>query len=65
MNQDMFEGKWRELRGKVKSWWGRLTDDDVDQVAGKKDALIGRLQTKYGYSKDEAEREIDRRMNAA
>jgi uncharacterized protein YjbJ (UPF0337 family) len=65
MNQDMFEGKWRELRGKAKSWWGRLTDDDVDQVAGKKDALIGRLQTKYGYSKDEAEREIDRRMNAA
>jgi uncharacterized protein YjbJ (UPF0337 family) len=65
MNQDMFEGKWRELRGKAKSWWGRLTDDDVAQVAGKKDALIGRLQAKYGYSKDEAEREIDHRMNAA
>jgi uncharacterized protein YjbJ (UPF0337 family) len=65
MNQDVFEGKWRELRGKARSWWGRLTEDDVQQVAGKKDELLGRLQAKYGYSKDEAEREIDRRMNAA
>jgi uncharacterized protein YjbJ (UPF0337 family) len=65
MNQDAFEGKWRELRGKVRSWWGRLTDDDVQQVAGKKDELVGRLQAKYGYSKDEAEQEIDRHMNAA
>ncbi|HEX3178261.1 MAG TPA: CsbD family protein [Methylomirabilota bacterium] len=65
MNQDAFEGKWRELRGKARSWWGRLTDDDVQQVAGKKDELVGRLQAKYGYSKDEAEQEIDRHMNAA
>ena len=65
MNQDVFEGKWRELRGKARSWWGRLTEDDVQQVAGKKDELLGRLQAKYGYSKEEAEQEIDRRMNAA
>jgi uncharacterized protein YjbJ (UPF0337 family) len=65
MNQDVFEGKWRELRGKARSWWARLTEDDVQQVAGKKDELLGRLQAKYGYSKDEAEHEIDRRMNAA
>jgi uncharacterized protein YjbJ (UPF0337 family) len=65
MNQDVFEGKWKELRGKARTWWGRLTDDDVQQVSGRKDELLGRLQAKYGYSKDEAEQEIDRRMNAA
>ena len=65
MNQDVFEGRWRELRGKARTWWGRLTEDDIQQIAGKKDELLGRLQAKYGYSKDEAEREVDRRMNAA
>ena len=65
MNQDVFEGRWKQLRGKAKEWWGQLTDDDFDKIAGRKDQLIGALQAKYGYSKEQAEAEIDRRMDQA
>lgn len=51
-------GGWNLMKGKVKEKWGKLTDDDLDVIAGKKDQLIGRLQQKYGYSKEEAEREV-------
>lgn len=65
MNQDIFEGKWKELRGQVKEWWGKLTDDDLERVGGKADQLIGLLQQKYGYTKEHAQEELNRRLEAA
>lgn len=59
MNWDIVEGKWMQFRGDVRSKWGKLTDDDLDQIAGKKDRLIGVLQERYGRRRDEAERDID------
>jgi uncharacterized protein YjbJ (UPF0337 family) len=59
MNWDQVEGSWAEFKGKVRSKWGKLTDDDLENVAGKKDALLGRLQQRYGIKKDAAERELD------
>lgn len=62
MNRDILEGKWKEMRGQVKGWWGELTDDDLDKVEGKADQLIGMLQQKYGYTREKAEQEFDRRL---
>ena len=59
MNWDTLAGKWRELSGTVKSKWGNLTDDDLQMIGGKKDVLVGRLQQRYGFQKDRAEREVD------
>jgi uncharacterized protein YjbJ (UPF0337 family) len=64
MNQDIFEGKWKEMRGQVKEWWGELTDDDLDRAEGKSDQLIGLLQKKYGYSKEQAKDEFNRRLKS-
>jgi uncharacterized protein YjbJ (UPF0337 family) len=58
MNQDTFEGNWKQFRGKVKEEWGKLTDDDLDVIAGKRDQLLGRLQERYGIAKDAAEARI-------
>ena len=63
MNRDILEGKWKQVRGQMKEWWGQLTDDDLDRVGGKRDELVGLLQEKYGYAKEKAEEEIDRRLN--
>jgi uncharacterized protein YjbJ (UPF0337 family) len=65
MNQDIFEGKWKEMRGQIKEWWGELTDDDLDRAEGKADQLVGLLQKKYGYSKEHAQKEFNRRLEAA
>lgn len=62
MNQDIFEGKWKQIRGETKAWWGKLTDDDLDRAAGKFDVLAGMLQEKYGYSREHAADEIDKRV---
>ena len=59
MNNDVFEGKWKQLRGRIQEKWGELTDDELDQIQGKRDILIGKLQEKYGYARDEAEREVN------
>ncbi|KUP91318.1 CsbD family protein [Tritonibacter horizontis] len=59
MNWDIVEGKWKQLKGSVQNQWGKLTDDDVDQVAGNREKLVGMLQERYGVAKDEAERQID------
>lgn len=59
MNWDQIEGKWKQFRGDVKKRWGKLTDDEVDQVEGNRDKLVGKLQERYGYSKEEAQREVD------
>jgi uncharacterized protein YjbJ (UPF0337 family) len=60
MDNDVLQGKWKQLKGSVKETWGELTDDDLNQIEGKRDKLIGKLQEKYGYSKMEAERQVDR-----
>jgi len=59
MNTDILEGKWKQIRGEIRETWGELTDDELDQIAGKRDKLAGKLQEKYGWSRDEAERQID------
>jgi uncharacterized protein YjbJ (UPF0337 family) len=53
------KGKWRQLKGEVKSQWGKLTDDDLDRAEGDAEKLIGRVQERYGYQRDEAKREVD------
>ena len=58
MNSDVFKGKWRQLKGEVKSQWGKLTDDDLDRVEGDAEKLIGRVQERYGYARHDAEREV-------
>ena len=59
MNWDQVEGNWKELKGKIRSKWAKLTDDDLENIAGKKDVLLGRLQQHYGFKKDEAEKQVD------
>jgi uncharacterized protein YjbJ (UPF0337 family) len=61
MNNDIFQGKWKQLRGQVRGWWGKLTDDDVEKVGGNYDQLIGLLQEKYGYTRQQAEAEYEKR----
>ena len=65
MNKDIFEGKWKEMRGQIKEWWGMLTDDDLEQAAGNAEQIIGLLQQKYGYTRKAAEEEFNRRVNEA
>lgn len=60
MNKDILAGKWKQLRGAAKVQWGKLTDDEFDEIAGHRDKLLGKLQEKYGYTREEAEREVDR-----
>jgi len=59
MNWDQIAGKWTEFKGQVKQKWGKLTDDDLDVAAGKRDEIAGRLQQRYGWAKEKAEQEID------
>jgi uncharacterized protein YjbJ (UPF0337 family) len=63
MNQDVFSGKWKEMRGTLRSWWGRLSDDDLERIGGEKDRLIGAVQEKYGQTREQAEREVERRLS--
>ena len=58
MNKDTIEGNWKQLKGKVKEQWGKLTDDDFDVIAGKRDQFLGKVQERYGISKDEAEKQV-------
>ena len=58
MNQDRIEGRWKQFRGKVKEQWGKLTDDDLDVIAGRRDQLLGRIQQRHGLAKDEADRQV-------
>ena len=54
MNWDQIEGKWKQVKGRAKEKWGKLTDDDLDIIAGKRDQLVGKVQEAYGISKAEA-----------
>jgi len=62
MNNDEFEGKWKQVRGEAKVWWGKLTDDDLEQVGGKFDKFVGLVQEKYGYTREQVEKEFDSKM---
>jgi len=64
MNRDIAEGKWKQVKGSVKEWWGKITDDEVDQIGGNYDKLVGKLQEKYGYSREEAEKECASRFDS-
>lgn len=64
MNWDQVSGSWLKFRGKIKEEWGRLTDDDLDVIAGKRDQLVGKLQERYGIVREDAENEIRERLNA-
>jgi uncharacterized protein YjbJ (UPF0337 family) len=60
MNRDTLKGQWTQLKGQLRKQWGKLTDDEVDQIQGNAEILMGKLQERYGYSREQAEREIDR-----
>jgi uncharacterized protein YjbJ (UPF0337 family) len=64
MNKDIAQGKWKQLKGKVREQWGRFTEDDVESLGGSYDRLVGAVQTKYGRAKDEASREVDKFLDA-
>lgn len=59
MNWDDIEGQWKVMKGKVKEQWGDLTDDEIDMIGGKKDQLIGRIQTRYGMAREDAARQVE------
>ena len=58
MNNDRLQGRWKEFKGKVKEQWGKLTDDDLDVIAGRRDQLLGRIQQRHGIAKDDADRQV-------
>jgi uncharacterized protein YjbJ (UPF0337 family) len=64
MNWDRVEGNWKQFKGNVQQRWGKLTDDDLNVIEGKRTELSGRLQARYGYAKDEAEKNIDTWLNS-
>jgi uncharacterized protein YjbJ (UPF0337 family) len=59
MNADQLKGKWQQVKGAAKVQWGKLTDDDLDQIEGNVQKLAGRLQERYGYEREQAERDVD------
>jgi uncharacterized protein YjbJ (UPF0337 family) len=59
MDWNRVEGNWKQFKGKVKEQWGRLTDDDLDAIAGKRDQLEGKIQERYGIARDQVRRDID------
>ncbi|QYU69497.1 CsbD family protein [Leptolyngbya sp. 15MV] len=58
MNSDIIKGNWKQVKGAVKEQWGKLTDDDLTTIEGKRDQLVGRIQERYGVAKDEAEAQV-------
>lgn len=59
MNSDQWSGNWKQFKGKVKEQWGKLTDDDLTVIEGKRDQLVGRIQERYGVAKEKAEEEVN------
>ena len=59
MNEDTLRGQWMQLKGKIREQWGKLTDDDLDEVEGQSEQLIGKIQERYGVARDEARRQFD------
>ena len=65
MNKDILEGKWTQLKGEVKKQWGELTNDDLERIQGQREKLEGRLQERYGYSRQQARNEVDKFLSKA
>jgi len=65
MNWDQVEGKWKQMKGSIREKWGQLTDSDYEQIAGNRDKFVGRLQERYGYTRDKAEKELDEWMSSS
>ncbi len=66
ISTDILEAKWKQLRGKIKEQWGKITDYDLDKIGGKREQLVGLIQEKYGYTKEKAHQEVEqflKRMN--
>jgi uncharacterized protein YjbJ (UPF0337 family) len=63
MNLDVLKGKWKQLKGEAKTQWGKLTDDDLDQIEGNTEKLVGKVQERYGYGRERAEQEVDQWIN--
>ena len=59
MNTDTLEGQWKQLRGKVQQQWGKLTNDDLDRIEGRREELVGIIQERYGEERSKAERDVD------
>ncbi len=62
MSSDILQGQWKQLRGSVKDWWGKLTDNDLERIDGNRDKLVGALQERYGWTRAQAQAEVDRRL---
>lgn len=60
MNTDVLKGKWRQMKGEAQVQWGKLTNDDLDQIEGESDKLVGKLQERYGYARERAQEEVNR-----
>ena len=58
MNKDILKGKWTQMKGGIRKQWGKMTDDDVDQIQGDAEKFIGKLQERYGYGREQAEKEM-------
>jgi len=59
MNWDQIQGKWKQAKGSLKQKWGKLTDDDLDVIAGSRDKFVGKVQERYGIARDEAQKRAD------
>ena len=62
MNEDVLNGQWKQAKGHVRDWWGKVTDDDVDRINGKGEQLVGVLQERYGWTRERAKQEMDTRL---
>jgi uncharacterized protein YjbJ (UPF0337 family) len=59
MNWDQIKGNWKEFKGKIRQRWGRLTDDEIEEIDGRRAELVGTIQKKYGYAKEQAEKDVE------
>ena len=64
MNWDRIQGNWKQLKGELKTQWGKLTDDEFDMIAGQRDKLVGKIQETYGISKEESEKQVSTWLSA-
>ena len=65
MDWDRIEGNWKQFKGQVKEQWGKLTDDEIDEIAGRRDQLEGKIQERYGIAKDQVRRDVDTWLDRA
>ena len=64
MNDDVLDGQWKQAKGHVREWWGKVTDDDMERINGKGEQLVGVLQERYGWTREHAKQEMDTRLDS-